>query len=157
MTVPNQILKPVRAPWALSVSMAILKLCHVEEEWTCCVDSWGHEIPNDEEYQNPVRIRISFRNGCASRLTPITDRYWFEALGRVEGDIPSDRDDFRVKWRADGICPDPQMYEIINSAWVASFAGKLQPVRHWIICGCESYVEVLAEDWTWEKLPRASD
>jgi hypothetical protein len=54
-------------------------------------------------------------------------------------------------WIQTGICPDPRMYEILGSPWIAEL--KLTdplPWHHYTLLGHDEFIEVIGRSWTWE-------
>lgn len=49
-------------------------------------------------------------------------------------------------WRETGLCPDPSAYVVENSPWVLELSNPHRyPFEHFLICGHDSYVEVLSD------------
>ena len=49
-----------------------------------------------------------------------------------------------------GLSPDPDMYEVIGSTWAAEFREAHPHLKHYLIRGDETYLEILAQGWSWE-------
>ena len=52
-------------------------------------------------------------------------------------------------WLATGACPDPGMYEVEGSPWLASL-GHPRDARHFVVLGHDDYLEVIASGWRWK-------
>lgn len=54
-------------------------------------------------------------------------------------------------WIRTGTCPDPRMYEVLGSPWLAqlNLANPL-PWHHYLMLGHDEYIEVVSRNWTWE-------
>ncbi|MCR6477911.1 hypothetical protein NU688_17240 [Variovorax sp. ZS18.2.2] len=52
-------------------------------------------------------------------------------------------------WMSKGTCPDPGMYEVEGSLWLASL-GHPRNARHFLLLGHDEYLEVIASDWKWK-------
>jgi len=52
-------------------------------------------------------------------------------------------------WLATGACPDPGMYEVEGSTWLASL-GHPRHARHFLLLGHDDYLEVIASGWKWK-------
>ena len=57
---------------------------------------------------------------------------------------------FSTEWRRTSRCPDPGMYEILYSAWLQDVGAR--GLKHFLVIGEDSYIEVLAESWSYEVL-----
>jgi hypothetical protein len=53
------------------------------------------------------------------------------------------------RWMSTGLCPDPAMYEVINSPWL-DVLGRSGTARHYLLLGHDDYVEVVATGWRWQ-------
>lgn len=105
-------------------------------------------------------IRILFEGVLGSRQLPAVsdgnvireEEYDWSLVptGMQKGEKPEDA----VKrvdtlWRTNGSCPDPAMYEVDGSRWLASTKDGVGS-RHYILLGHDDYVEIIARDWKWE-------
>ncbi|MBI1191035.1 MAG: hypothetical protein GC200_10190 [Tepidisphaera sp.] len=55
---------------------------------------------------------------------------------------------FRDAWIATGICPDPGVYEVRGSAWLAE-CGIEEGYAHLVVRGHDVFVEAIASRWSW--------
>jgi hypothetical protein len=59
---------------------------------------------------------------------------------------------FHPHWKQTNICPDPRMYEVVNSRWLNETKASKFGYKHFILLGHDNYIEVLAKDWNWLSL-----
>ncbi|APW61147.1 hypothetical protein BSF38_02651 [Paludisphaera borealis] len=52
-------------------------------------------------------------------------------------------------WRQTGLCPDPGVYSIEFSDWLRILSPKADDFKHFMICGHDSYIEVVARTFSW--------
>ena len=122
-------------------------------------------IPPDESLEEqgekvgPYQlVVVSFKSGVAAKWLPAYsdddainekayDQTAFSCPYR-EGDDPHEwMQRFQEHWMSTGFCPDPGLYEVQESQWreEVGAAGK-----HYLIRGHDAYLEILADDWSWE-------
>ncbi|MFO1114449.1 MAG: hypothetical protein U1E28_02095 [Beijerinckiaceae bacterium] len=53
-------------------------------------------------------------------------------------------------WILTGMSPDPGVYEIKQSPWVAEVSLGADNLRHYMVVGDDDSVDVLAKGWDWE-------
>lgn len=53
-------------------------------------------------------------------------------------------------WLYSGVCPDPGMYEVKNSLWLAELGEQANGLHHYLLLGHDEYIQILAKAWTWE-------
>ncbi|MDM0234736.1 hypothetical protein [Variovorax arabinosiphilus] len=51
-------------------------------------------------------------------------------------------------WLSTGACPDPGMYEVEGSLWLAAL-GHPCDARHFLLLGHDDYLDVIASSWKW--------
>lgn len=103
-------------------------------------------------------VKVEFNRGLWSRLSPaFSDR---EVLNPAEFDdsllsgsspqvdVQRWLADFQSSWIKTGYCPDPGIYLVEESDWCQRVSSKL---NHYLIEGHDSYVEVLAEGYSWRE------
>lgn len=107
------------------------------------------------------QVRVVFRDGYWLRLSPgfsesqVLDEQaydWSDVPGRL---LPNEStrealERVRSQWLQTGICPNPRMYEVGHSRWLAELKlDRRAEWRHYLIAGSEAYIEVIARDWQW--------
>lgn len=108
-------------------------------------------------------VRLVFPNGSWARLSPAysgrevvkeDDYDWSEIafITRARTDLRAAREEFWTDWRATALCPDPGMYEVLDSRWSKAVHGDYRNYNHYLIMGHDAYVDVLATGWRWESL-----
>jgi hypothetical protein len=65
---------------------------------------------------------------------------------KTEAELTAWLTTFADDWASTGNCPDPRLYRVERSTWAASF---LHDYKHFVIAATDSYVELLARDFTW--------
>jgi hypothetical protein len=55
-----------------------------------------------------------------------------------------------AEWLETKLCPDPGMYEVKNSPWLAELGEKAAGLKHYILLGSDEYLQVIAKQWKWE-------
>jgi hypothetical protein len=55
---------------------------------------------------------------------------------------------FQSAWVRERLCPDPRMYEVVDSSWLSELdaQGKF---KHFLVLGHDAYAEVAASGWEW--------
>lgn len=105
-------------------------------------------------------VRVRFAQGIAVRMLPNhsddeavdLDEYDFSKLSHQIQRGQQIEDwlrDFQNEWLHSGICPNPKMYEVKDSFWLREVAGESKEVGHYLLCGHDAHVEVVAKDWEW--------
>ena len=126
-------------------------------------------IPSFEETPPPATapfhlVRIVFGRGhwvklfpsvSETHVVPHEDYDWsaFPAMrpGEVLHEALARR---RKQWLKTGISPNPGMYEVKDSPWLASTGLAAQAQwKHYLLTGCDGGVEVLAQGWEWRLGP----
>ena len=79
------------------------------------------------------------------------DYDWSEVKFRIHPHerVEDFKQHFRSQWEASGICPNPRMYEVVNSKWLSSM-DLSENVKHYLIIGEVMSAEILCESWIWE-------
>jgi hypothetical protein len=57
--------------------------------------------------------------------------------------------DYTQKWRETGLCPEPGIYEVEHSEWIASLRPPKHasaPRRHFLVAGHDCYAEIIAKE-----------
>jgi len=106
-------------------------------------------------------VKLQFQGGLWSRMYPsFSDReilnpslFDFSSVGcgyNPVHDIDKWLSGFRQEWRRTSICPDPGFYQVKDSLWIQEIKANESEYKHFIIKGHDAYVEVIAQDWSWE-------
>lgn len=118
--------------------------------------------PATKDEQHPYRlVRISFSGGRDMRTVPAhadgevidEDAYdWSAVPGdlRPGEDAKANHERRNRYWLETGTSPDPGVYEVEGSSWLAEFGDHGMGLHHYMILGNDDYVEVLAEGWSWQ-------
>lgn len=61
-----------------------------------------------------------------------------------EGSLAKHGETFHKVWSETGLCPDPAVYEIVDSNWVCEF-GNNRSVKHYLVLGGDYNLEIIAE------------
>ncbi len=124
------------------------------------VNDPGVFVPaNDAEAARFRLVRVNFEGGSRYRTLPAfsdsevvreADYDWSLVPGLRPGEaIDRYLRRLREDWNRSGISPDPRMYEVERSKWVAE-SGLSPGIRHLLLLGHDEFVEVLATAWSWE-------
>jgi hypothetical protein len=107
-------------------------------------------------------VRVIFEHGCWTQLSPSVSEtetvreedYDWSALPTVmlPGEtLHENLARTRKLWLASGTCPNPGMYEVQFSPWLASLGLASQPKwKHYLLLGSDGYVEIIAQGWEWK-------
>ena len=118
--------------------------------------------PATSDERHPYRlVKISFSGGRTMRTTPAfsdgevieEDAYdWSSVPGdlRPGEDAKNNRERRNRYWLETGTSPDPGVYEVAGSPWLAELGEDAEGLHHYMILGNDDYVEVLAEGWSWQ-------
>ncbi len=122
-----------------------------------------HEFhPTPLSTRVPFRmVRIMFDDGRKFRILPaVSDGEiiresaydWSAVSGALLPDETSEQNVARARatWLSSGLCPDPGMYEVQHSPWLAELGANGAGLRHYILLGDDEYAEVIAQDCGWE-------
>lgn len=144
---------PVKVPWEICPSTPHLQLSVAETEEPTRV--WAYvNFPKKEM----IRIVMSFGRSLYAHFAHSwsdsevvrEDHYDWSAVPDLDLDnLESSQKEFWTNWEKLGVCPDPNMYKVAGSLWLSEVQDN-RPLQHFLILGHDAYVEVLAEDWTWE-------
>ena|GEM_PF-5283172 len=161
---------PVRVPWMISPShdfagfagyeakeVKVQALCgynavYFEKVIAELEQQYGEAIP-DEEYNKAGSVMIEIK------FTPI---YLFNFYGKTEN---TEKYDFSIldpyyygglslseEWNKTGICPNPGFYEVPDSGLKEAFGFTAPKVKHWVLCGHDSCIDVLARTFKWREI-----
>lgn len=126
-------------------------------------------IPEDEAALTSARgselkyIEIVFRGAVAATFLPsFSDQ---EVIPEAEFDwsqvgadysLDDSLDAFRRRfwedWSSSGRCPDPGVYVLKKSAMLDSLCKGRKEYLHYVVCGHDNYVEVIARGYSWSPL-----
>lgn len=123
-------------------------------------------IPDPEDERSPYQLVHVSLAGCAwARVcTAASDREvipeeaydWQLVEGRMQpGEaIASWLAQCHRVWRATGIYPDSNAYEVLDSRWVAETEAWRWQGTHFLFVGEDLYIEALAQRFSWESKGR---
>ena len=105
-------------------------------------------------------VQVVFNDGLQSRRRPAFSEHeilaealydWSLIPSGIRDEETAEESVARVSgmWLSTGICPDPSMYEVRGSKWLAELQLAEGEWRHYILLGHDDYVEVVARDWRW--------
>lgn len=163
-------LQPVEVPWMISPShdfscftgienrevkvqvMVGYNNQYFEKVMSRLNEVYGEDIP-DKEYNRAGNGMIEIK------FTPICV---FNIYGKVEG---YEKYDFSKvnkyytgeaslshEWDTTNICPDPGFYEIKKSTIKENYGYNSSKVKHWVLCGHDSCIDILAYSFEWRTL-----
>ncbi|WP_374017322.1 hypothetical protein ABU162_24655 [Paenibacillus thiaminolyticus] len=161
---------PVKVPWMISPShdfsnfignedreVRVQVMCgynkkHYDNVISKLHQQYGSEIP-DEEYNKAgsVIIEIKFMPICLFNIygkiegherydSSILDPYYFGGLSLSD------------EWNKTDTCPNPGFYEVIDSNIKENFGFRSPKVKHWVLCGHDSCIDVLAYSFEWKEV-----
>lgn len=159
---PQASIIPLDVPWMVSPSVSGL-VVRLEEAgdtkvWFNAslksgVDPRG-VIPNLE---NP-RVVVTFTSGMWASFWPTTGdegaidfRVYDQSRLPLAQTSPEEYlDALDVLWVRNQRCPNPGVFEIESSAWLAESGASRYGCRHYVVGGREARFEVLARGFSWE-------
>lgn len=99
---------------------------------------WVHMYPSYSEGEI-----IDWSKYNRSKITPSMQSF---------RDVSKYLEHFKDQWEKSGICPDPRIYEVIDSDWLRDTQADNAKFHHFLILGHDSYIEIIASKWDWESL-----
>ena len=143
-------------PWAIAASDSAIQLKVVENE-DCSVTTnsfWGLH----SEHTDYRKVVISFTDViCIHYGFYLNDHDpggresmdWsqFYVQPQNEKELEDLLTANSLQWQSTGLSPDPRFYEIIGSKWRNSYSPRL---RHFLVCGADIFLEILALDFSWQ-------
>lgn len=77
---------------------------------------------------------------------------WSDVGGRklAQEDIAAWRNKFMQTWSAERVCPNPSFYLVENSDWISQSEMKKWGLKHYLILGESSSIEILAQAYDWD-------
>ena len=55
-------------------------------------------------------------------------------------------------WNKTGLCPNPGFYEVVDSELKKTFGFASPKVKHWVLRGHDSSIDVLAYSFEWKEI-----
>ena len=157
MTTRSQLLA-LPVPWMISPSVSGIVVRTIENDNT--------EVEVDAEMlEGTARIAIVFRSGQWVRMAPAdSDASTLPEAKFDHAQIPASKialtasypRDFRELWVQLGSCPDPGFYEVKESPWLTEANAARFGCRHFVVCGRDMWLEVLALDYSWSVTNKAA-
>jgi hypothetical protein len=141
-----------------------LTLTHrIDDEPHCSIVFGGGRI-TDSGLTDDRRIEINFTSAYFARVSmkdddADIDESGFTVLGMYQGPSAQFLEWHRQRWQQTGLCPDPRFYMATESPWLSSVGLTHLALRHFVLAGRDSYIEVLASrfswrEWMWPSGPR---
>ncbi len=59
---------------------------------------------------------------------------------------------FEDMWNETNICPDPSLYEIVDSDLKNYLGINMQNIKHWMVIGHDVYFDILASEFEWKEI-----
>jgi hypothetical protein len=149
-----QNLLPIEVPWCISPSISHLTI-YGEEDGNTVICANTYSVLDKNNFEDE-RVRLTFKSCSFIRTYPTfgddlkTHGYIssFEEIVRNNPELYLK--EFREKWIETSFCPDSGVYEVENSLWLIQVHGNKWNLKHFIIQGHDSWVELLAEEVKWE-------
>lgn len=125
----------------------------------------GETAPAGEPFDDLRYIEIVFRDAIAAMFLPsfrdaeiIPEGEFDWSQIEVDYSLDAGLDAFRrrfwASWRLSGRCPDPGAYILRGSRILDSLCKPANEYLHYIICGHDNYVELIASGYSWSPLLR---
>ena len=150
---PNKLI-PVAVPWKVSPSISGIHIC-IEEDGDCVVrcEAYSRLEPN------PWSGRVSLLLGAAGwvRTYPLVGgRDTLPERGFDSSALPNhlSPEQFVAEWVACCQCPDPGVYQVAESLWLAETNGQKWSLEHFVVSGRDMWFECLSRSFAWEKIER---
>jgi hypothetical protein len=156
------VLRPLSVSWMASPSVPQLKMVTLEADVNISADL---ELTATYVDGAQSRVRVSFRRGDWVKWSPAyadaevvrEQAYDWTEVPRLSAgsDFPASLRRRQEDWTRTGICPDPRIYEVGNSPWLAEIPWSTsggEDYHHYLVLGHDAYVEVLATGWRDEQL-----
>jgi len=151
---------PLEVPWMISPSVSAFGLS-ASEGGDCEIVAAVAVIRAPESAADePSAVRVRVRAGGWIRMSPMLDdtdptRSWsgysradvFDWSGE---DIDEYLAEFKRRWEASGVCPDPRAYEVVGSQWIRDVGAERFGVKHFVLVGHDAWIEVLGKELSWE-------
>jgi hypothetical protein len=149
---PQGQLQIVEVPWMVSTSVSGLRVA-VDENGPATVRVDVAVLPRGAETGDLdiVRVALSFAGGQWVRTYPALDDVDVLPRGLYEHTIepPTDPLEFRRQWMMRGLCPDPGVYQVVQSRWLERSGASRFGCVHHVIVGHDMWVEILSKGMTW--------
>lgn len=148
-------LTPCKVPWMVSPSSGVT-LTHTDTDVApdCTVIFGGSRLTEDNMLDQR-RIEIVFEKCWHARVAPKYDNGDLDEEGFDCSDLGDGSEDNwernRDLWRKTGICPDPGFYQVAYSPWINSLFECVEGEKHYVICGRDGYVELIALGYAWRE------
>ncbi len=148
---------PFEVSWKISGASPLLRLAIAENE--AAEVEFQALLRNGSEKHNHM-VKLRFELPVWSKTTPATTEEAGEAIleqydwtlvkpGRNTV-IAEYQQEFERLWLETGLCPDPRVYEILDSPWVSNVDTGYESYKHYMILGFYIMIEILGNKWTCE-------
>lgn len=149
----------VEVPWMISTSVSNINISAVENgECRLLVDTfWGRHCA-EAQYR---RVAIDFLQVAAIYYSVFRSDNEYGGRGpidwsKVQATKPTTDVELDAwlyskakRWETTGVSPDAHFYRIVGSKWVDEYFGQPQ---HFLLCGHDAFVEVLAGGYEWSQI-----
>jgi hypothetical protein len=151
---------PVHLNWMISPSVSGI-VARVTENESAIIDVDAAVLPAKDPLTaalENVRMRVVFESGQWLRSSPsfgdteVFPPNTFEIVGQMAFRPDSYLGDFRKLWVTNGRCPDPGIYLAESSNWLEITGAQRFGCKHFVLCGHDMWLEVLALACTWSLL-----
>ena len=157
-TQPLAQIECIELPWMISTSVSNFQMTVVENgNCQLLLDTfWGHNV-SESQYR---RVALEFSDVAATHYGVFRNDN--ERGGKEAFDWPNELSSPRnaqefqdwfeakaAKWESTGICPDPNFYRVTGSQWIAEY---FEQPEHFLLCGCDAFIEILALKFSWSEV-----
>jgi len=154
-------LSAVEVPWLVSPSVPEIRVT-VEENNDAVATFDVAVLPENDPLAAELvsrRVEVHFKAGQWLRTYPAIDDAnvvppdlfdWGEI--QLSGDDVAKEDhliEFRKRWIATGVCPNPGIYEVRSSTWLAESRADRFKCKHFVVVGHDMWIEVLCKGISW--------
>jgi hypothetical protein len=140
---------PCRVPWTVSPSGGVsLQYEETDVAPNCIVTFPASRITLDGALDSRF-VRLKFVGGAFAKAHWHDDRSGLGSLGYEPVSTNEYNWPFKENWKFGDTCPSPEIYEVIDSDWIASLPPMFQLHRHIIVDGRDGCIEIAAESFEW--------
>jgi hypothetical protein len=118
---------------------------------------------SDDDPNDFVDVEVALDRCIAARMLPgHSDQDVLDPSSFDFSQVPFDLNlgnyvqniiEFHKEWKQTGICPNPNMYEVIGSSWLSGLIDDNRDgFRCYLFEGHDSYVEAIATGFQWRVL-----
>ena len=155
----DNILQPMLVPWRVSSTPELD--VKVEETGDAIATFEVSTLPSLDPRNSeghPLRVLVVFRAGQWVRTAPAASdsyaldrsKFSFERIETIPTQHVTDMEEFNRAWESEGVCPQPDFFEVLSSSWLREVHGERWKLKHYLVVGHDMYLEVLARETSWE-------